>query len=249
MKILVLLLTVVSFSAMANITESTIKPLAMTALKKDSGQYITICKAVASACKEGTTIWKVKNSKDNFYLTSPTLQFVKVIKEKKGYSKVSSWDFSRENNNEKAPDDELTRDDVFIYPVLYPLNKTKLAVALVSQWSTGYAGGGRGAEYADFMMMNDDGSYQLAFKNIPFSSGKAIRACFTDDDYAKKSHCHDESWSILNIKITDEAKPFYLWKFITKSYYWPAFKSKASTQMKTSEIVAYPFQPKLQSNK
>lgn len=249
MKKTILLLAIVSFSVMAGGNENTINANAMIEIKKNSEQYINICKAVESHCKPGTVIWKGRNSNDYFYLISSKLQLVKVRKDSGGYSNVNMWDFSKENNNEDIPDDELTKGDVYIYPALYPLNKEKLAVALVSKWSTSYSGGGREEEYANFMMINDDGSYQLAFKSIPFSSKKMIRACFTEDDYAKKSHCHDENWSILNLKITDEAKEFYAWKFITKSYDWPAFKEKTSAQVKTSEIVVYPFQSQPQSNK
>lgn len=249
MKKTVLFLAIVSFSAMAGITENTIKPIALIELKKDSGQYVSICKAIESECKVGTTIWKEKKSNDDFYLMPSKLNFVKVKKNGDRYSKVIMWDFSKDNNDVGTVDDELTKDDVYIYPALYPLNKTKLAIALVSKWSTSYSGGGREEEYANFMMINDDGSYRLAFKSVPFSSKEIIRACFTEDDYAKKSHCHDENWSILNLKITDEKKEFYSWKFIIKSYSWAAFKDKASAQVKTSEIVAYPFQSQRQSNK
>ncbi|EFU1598202.1 hypothetical protein HUO91_004495, partial [Salmonella enterica] len=127
--------------------------------------------------------------------------------------------------------------------------KVKMAVALVSKWSTNYSGGGREEEYANFMMINDDGTYQPAFKNILFSSKEMIKACFTEDDYAKQSHCHDESWSILNLKINDESKDYYSWKFITKSYGWPAFTDKASTKVSINESVAYPFQSQPQHNK
>ncbi|EPC4818542.1 hypothetical protein Q1B72_001755 [Salmonella enterica] len=76
------------------------------------------------------------------------------------------------------------------------------------------------------MMINDDGTYQPAFKNILFSSKEMIKACFTEDDYAKQSHCHDESWSILNLKINDESKDYYSWKFITKSVSVTNLKTK-----------------------
>lgn len=174
---------------------------------------------------------------------------MKLKKEGDVYSKIVSWDFAKESQNEDATDDELTKSDVYIYPALYPINKVKTAVALVSKWSTTYSGGGREEEYANFMMINDDGTYQLAFKNIPFSSREMIKACFTEDDYAKKSHCHDETWSILNLKITDNSKEYYLWKFIIKSYDWPAFKDKALTQININESVAYPFQSQPQHNK
>lgn len=252
MKTRVLLLTVVSFSAMASISENKIKPIALIALialQEHSEQYISWCKAVQSECKAGTTIWKEKNSSDNFYLMPSKLQLVKVSKEGDGYSKIIRWDFSKSNDGGDVADDELVKSNSYIYPALYPLSETKLSVALVSKWSTSYSGGGREEEYANIMMINDDGSYQLAFKSIPFSSREMIRACFTAEDYAKKSHCHDESWSILNLKITDEAKEFYSWKFITKSYSWPAFTDKAATQVETSDSVAYPFQSQPKSNK
>ena len=150
--------------------------------------------------------------------------------------------FSTKSNNDVGPDDELTRGQVYIYPAFYPLNKSKLAVAIVSKWSTAYSGGRREAEYADFMMLNNDGSYQTAFKNILFSSREMIRACFSEADYAKNSHCDDENWSILNLKFIDKGKEYYSWKFIEKSYNWPAFTGKSSISIKTNESIAYPFQ-------
>lgn len=242
MKKVVLFLAIVSFSAVAGITDITAKPVVLTALKKNSAQYVDICKAVDDSCKDGASIWKEKNSDDIFYLTTPHLRLTKLKKDGEVYSKMVSWDFTKETKNEDAPDDELTKSDVYIYPALYPLSKVKMAVALVSKWSTAYSGGGREEEFANFMMINDDGTYQQAFKNIPFSSREMIKACFTEDDYAKHSHCHDESWSILNLKIIDGSKDYYSWKFITKSYSWPAFADKTSTQVRINESVAYPFQ-------
>lgn len=249
MKKTILFFAVVSFSAVAGIAENTTKPVALIALKKDGEQYVSLCKTIKIDCENGVSIWKAKDTNDTFYLIAPQLQLVKVKKEGDGYSKAIVWSFSKDNDDESNADDELTKSDVYIYPALYPLNKTKLAIALVSKWSTSYSGGGREEEYANFMVINDDGSYQLAFKNIPFSSQEMIRACFSAEDYARKSHCHDESWSILNLKITDEAKEFYSWKFITKSYSWPAFTDKKSTKVDVREVVAYPFQSLPQSKK
>ncbi|KDT12614.1 hypothetical protein AB84_4852 [Escherichia coli 2-052-05_S3_C1] len=82
-------------------------------------------------------------------------------------------------------------------------------------------------EFADFIMLNEDGTYKTAFSDIPFYSKEQVRACFSDSDYNKKSHCYDESWSILNISIIDNGAEFYLWEFITKSYNWPSFVDKA----------------------
>jgi hypothetical protein len=242
MKKSVLFFTIISFSAVAGEADNTTKPVALIALKKNSSQYVDICKAVDDFCKEKTSIWKEKKSNNFFYLTTSTLHLMKLKKDGDAFSKIVSWDFTKEAKNEDAPDDELTKSGMYIYPALYPLSKSKMAVALVSKWSTTYSGGEREEEYANFMMINDDGTYQTAFKNIPFSSREMIRACFTEEDYAKNSHCHDESWSILSLKITDDYKEYYSWTFITKSSTWPAFKDKASTQISINESVAYPFQ-------
>ncbi|ELZ8935149.1 hypothetical protein U1D46_004179, partial [Cronobacter dublinensis] len=225
-----------------------IKPVALTVLKKNSAQYAAICKAVEDSCNDGASVWKERRSDNIFYLTNSHLQLIKLKKDGDVYSKMISWNFTKETKSEDVPDDELTRTDAYIYPALYPLSKLKMAVALVSKWSTTYSGGGREEEYANFMMINDDGTYQQAFKNIPFSSREMIKACFTEDDYAKQSHCHDENWSILSLKILDDSKAYYFWKFITKSYNWPAFKDKKSTQVSINESAAYPFQTQPQHN-
>lgn len=249
MKKVILFFAMVSFSAVAGITHITPKPVAITALKKNSAQYVNICKAAGDFCKDGASIWKEKKPNDIFYLTTSHLQLMKMKKEGDVYSKIGSWDFTKEIKDENIPDDELTKSEVYIYPALYPLSKVHTAVALVSKWSTTYSGGGREEEYADFIMINDDGTYQPAFRNIPFSSREMIKACFTEDDYAKKSHCHDENWSILSLEITDDSNEYYSWKLIIKSYNWPAFKEKSATQVSINESVAYPFQSQQQYNK
>lgn len=243
-KIAILLLTIAASPSMANENISAIKPIAFVALKKDSEQYAGVCKATENKCGTETKVWKVKGLDDVFYLTEPSLELIKVRKVNGDYAKDGIWEFGGKNNNaDSHDDDELTNEGVYIYPALYPLSNTKQAVALVSKWATSYSGGGREEEYANFMMINNDGSYEAAFKNIPFSSKEMIRACFSEDDYAKKSHCHDENWSILNLKFIDDGKKYYSWKFIIKSYSWPAFTDKASTIVKATENVAYPFQP------
>ncbi len=90
MKKVVLFFAIVSFSAVAGITDITTKPVALTALKKNSAQYIDICKTVDDFCKDGTSIWKEKNSNDIFYLTTSHLQLMKIKKEGDVYYLVCS---------------------------------------------------------------------------------------------------------------------------------------------------------------
>lgn len=247
MKKCTLAFVILAFCGAANAAtpaESAPAPIALVAIKPGSQPYISICSAFKDTCKGSAAIWKAKNSDDSFYLILPGTRLMEVQREGDTLTKVAMWDFSG-YKTEHTPDEDLTQDENYIYPALYPLSKTKWAVAIVSRWSAGYSGGGRSEEIADFMMLNRDGSYQPAFKNVPFSSAAMIRACFTEADYAKSAHCHDESWSVLRLKITDTAKAFYSWRFITTSYSWPAFKDKKATEKKTIVRVEYPFQQAL----
>ncbi|EBD5994240.1 hypothetical protein F2B35_22670, partial [Salmonella enterica] len=107
MKKVVLFLAIVSFSSVAGITDITTKPVALIALKKNSAQYVDVCKAADDSCKEGTSIWKEKNADGIFYLTTSHLQLTKLKKDGDTYSKIVSWDFTKETKNEYIPDDEL----------------------------------------------------------------------------------------------------------------------------------------------
>lgn len=241
-KAVTLFLAIVSFSSLASEDMNKIKPVPFVALQKNSAQYAAVCHAVESQCGDNVKIWKEKGGGDAFYLTTAVNDLIKVEKTGNAYIKRGEWDFDDYGKNQTSPDDELTMEDISIYPALYPLSKTRQAVALVSKWSTAYSGGGREETYADFLMLNEDGTWDAAFKNIPFSSSEMIRACFSEEDYAKNSHCHDESWSTLTLKITDEGKEYYRWKFITKSWNWPSFTDKSTATVESSEQVKYPFQ-------
>lgn len=91
MKKVVLFLAIVSFSSVAGITDITTKPVALIALKKNSAQYVDVCKAADDSCKEGTSIWKEKNADGIFYLTTSHLQLTKLKKDGDTYSKIYSW--------------------------------------------------------------------------------------------------------------------------------------------------------------
>ncbi|MFH3639594.1 hypothetical protein WAH83_22450, partial [Acinetobacter baumannii] len=85
----------------------------------------------------------------------------------------------------------------------YPLNKNEHAIAVLNTWFTGYSGGGRFEENADFIELKSKGQYQVALKDINFSSSKMIRACFSEQEYKKSQHCYDETWMTLNIRFKD----------------------------------------------
>lgn len=245
-RVLVSFLAAASASVLAAEVSPPIRPLPFTALKSGSDGYNSLCAALKNHCdaEKETTLWKSKADANTYYLINSSPELMKIEKTASTYSVKGRWDFSQyhhSHSEQNQSDDELSASGVTLYPALYPLSQTQLAVALVSQWSTAYSGGGREENYADFMQINDDGSYKAAFKDILFSSREMIRACFSEQDYARKSHCHDESWRVLQLKIADEGKTYYSWTFITQSSDWPSFTEKSAITTSVSREVKVPF--------
>lgn len=230
----------------ASVWASDIKPVAFLGVKSGSSDYTTICNALEKYCNADntTTIWKIKNKPAELYLITQLLNFVKVKRENDDYSVVQVWNFSHYPQNEEVFDDvgDLSMSEIEIFPALYPLSKTKNAIALVSHWGASYSGGFRTEDFANFIMLNDDGTYMTAFSDVPFYSRKMIRACFSEDEYSENAHCHDESWSVLNIAMEDKGSEFYSWQFINKSYVWPAFVDKSKMTMSVNRETVDPFQ-------
>lgn len=225
---------------------SDIKPVPFVGVKSESAEYSAICNSVKKYCGENeqAKIWKEKNNSSEIFLTTSSRVLVKIKNDAgTGYLLSQVWDFSNYAMKDGFDDDgeDLSDGGINIFPALYPLSKTQNAVALVQKWSTSYSGGGKEMDLADFIMLNEDGTYKTVFSKIPFYSKEQIRACFTDSDYAKKSHCSDESWSILNISIIDNGVEFYSWEFITKSYDWPSFVDQSQMKKSIDKKTLYPF--------
>lgn len=226
---------------------SNIKPVPFVSVKTESVVYSAICNSVKKYCGENeqAKIWKEKNNPSEIFLTTSSRVLVKIKNDASaGYLVSQVWDFSKYAMKDGFDDngEDLSDGGINIFPALYPLSKTQNAVALVQKWSASYSGGGKEMDLADFIMLNEDGTYKTVFSKIPFYSKEQIRACFTDSDYAKKSHCSDESWSILNISIIDNGAEFYSWEFITKSYDWPSFVDQSQMKKNIDKKTLYPFE-------
>lgn len=226
---------------------SDIKPVPFVGVKSESAEYSAICNAVKKYCGENdqAKIWKEKNNPSEIFLTTSSRILVRIKSDAgTGYLISQVWNFSNYAMKDSLDDDgeDLSDSDINIFPALYPLSKTQNAVALVQKWSTSYSGGGKEMDLADFIMLNEDGTYKTVFSKIPFYSKEQIRACFSDSDYAKKSHCSDENWSVLNISIIDNGAEFYSWEFITKSYDWPSFVDQSQMKKSIDKKTLYPFE-------
>jgi hypothetical protein len=208
-----------------------------------------ICQHLNVFCNDdnGYTVYKLKGSDSDFYLINKSHNLIEVNVVDENYKKVNQWnfgDYHHSNESIDNSDDILSRVGYEIYPAIYPIGKNDKAIALVYKWFTGYAGGGRENDYADFLTIEKNGKFNVAFQNILFYQSEIMRACFTDSDYKKHSHCQDESWSILNIHIIDDGEQYYKWKLLTKSYDWPSFEDKEKTKVEINSETVIPFQQK-----
>ncbi|WP_349914248.1 hypothetical protein [Acinetobacter pittii] len=232
-----------SLMAQVSYAEKDISTQPFENIKASQQDIDLICKQLRQKCSGEAILWKGKNTQDPvYYLIDESPQIVQVKKQNNQYKVVDQWDFKDYQYNNKEPHtDDLAPDGLQIFPALYPLNKNEFAIAVVNKWFTGYSGGGRFEENADFIKLKPHGKYQVALKDIAFSSREMIRACFSEQDYKKSPHCHDEAWMILNIQFKDVGQPYYLWQLNYKNYSWEAFKSKKTITIEQSREEVMPF--------
>jgi hypothetical protein len=139
------------------------------------------------------------------------------------------WDFSGYIHS-RPPTADLgaTPAPVELYPVLYPVGEHGLAVALVSHSHETYVGGGATYSYADFVTLEG----KPAFSAVPFACNKMVRACFTEDEYAKSPHCHEEWTGHLGIRYGAAGIQTFVW-----------YEEKWPAHVKGEQRSVRPFQP------
>ena len=212
-------------------------------VKVSSQDIHSICQQLSHKCSDEAKLWKVKNTQDQtYYLIDETPQIAEIKKQNNQYTVLNQWNFKNyEHSNKEPHSDDLGPNGLKIFPALYPLNKNEHAIAVLNTWFTGYSGGGRFEENADFIELKSKGQYQVALKDINFSSSKMIRACFSEQEYKKSPHCHDETWMTLKIRFKDIGQSYYLWQLNYKNYSWDAFKSKKTITVEQSREDVIPF--------
>lgn len=238
---LTILLGISCFSTLVVAEE--IKAIPWVKLKVETTQAKNICSRLNLACGEDLTVWKMKNSTENkLYLTDDTAQLFELSKVNNQYKLLNAWSFKQYiHSSHDSGDGELVDYGTEIFPAFYPLNREKQAIAIVKQYETGYSGGGRGEEIADFLMLEPKGQFKTALSEIPFHSYEMIRACFSEKDYKTSPHCHDESGSTLSIQFKDVGKPYYQWTLNYTDFTWESFKLEKSKKIEKYREVVMPF--------
>jgi hypothetical protein len=124
------------------------------------------------------------------------------------WSVLQRWDFSGYIHSH--PPDAPSYDPMTVYPALYPAGPDLWAVALVSDVHEYYSGGWATFSYADFLALPEPADAGVAtaalYRGVMFSCGKAIRACFTEEDYRRRGrNCHDEYRGFLTLEYAPSA--------------------------------------------
>ncbi len=241
-KPLGLFVPMIMFSAQTFAVE-TIQAVPLVKLKTESSQLKKICTDLNLMCSEDLALWKKKASDDGqVYLIDATPQLIELVKDKNSYKVVDAWNFKNyQHHSKNSEDGELGDYGAEIFPAFYPLNRQKFAIAIVQHWGTGYSGGGKGEQFADFVMLEPKGAYKLALADVPFYSYETIRACFSEKDYQTSLHCHDESGSSLSIQFKDVGKPYYQWILNYTDFTWEAFKPEKDKVVEKYREVVMPF--------
>ncbi len=160
--------------------------------------------------------WPVQTPRFQFY-RSPTdpmdlgwlidpeaMVVVRVRQSGSSLQRLRFWDFSAVAPPE-AVEENASRS---LHPVLYPVGRDRWAMAVLTQHSAMYSGGGAAWSWATFHELMDltapakvmEGGLELLHQSLPFSCDKSIRACFSEKEYKTSGNCQ-ESWNgILRLR-------------------------------------------------
>ena len=119
-----------------------------------------------------------------------------------------------------------------LYPALYPLAADKVAVAVLADENNYFSGGGSRYQVADFYTLPPPDAAPAPvgeYRNMPFFMDELYRACFSEQDYARSPHCHEENSGILRLSISapDGRQQPYRWHLRWEEKYWPGAVPKS----------------------
>ncbi|CAN5300383.1 hypothetical protein BH10PSE3_BH10PSE3_11270 [soil metagenome] len=213
----------------------------------DAGWRNVACAAVEGGCEAGDDAAKLYRAAnlgpDDYYAilaSGPTLLTVSIDADKRWRIK-DRWSL-RDYTPTAQPDSGDRADPPRLFPALYPLGPGDWGVALIRSRSEMYSGGGTSVETADFISLKAiAASAQKAkpvYGSVPFSCGKMIRACFSEQEYKTSKHCHDESTGALRIRYAAAApgKARHGWTFVWSETDWPQDTPQSKATHETSTI-------------
>lgn len=241
-----LLLLACAHPALAALSSPVIEPLALEKLPAGNEHFAAMCPAIFDDCgpESPLILWRKAHDNSLFYAVTPQFEVKKIRSVAGSFQQETSWSLAQyrhSNTDDAYQHDGLTKGGLTLFPAIYPVSKTQQAIALIHNWSSAYASGEREENYADFIVLEADGTWRTAFSNLPFSSAEKIKACFTERDFARHTHCHDEKWRTLKVTMQDTGAEYYTWSFTMKTFHWPSFTAKSDIRIDTWSYSKVPF--------
>lgn len=222
----------------SSLSAQEIKAQALKEMPISPAELANICKLLPKCKQESGQLFKRK-SPEEYYFIDDTPQLARLTKSAT-YQLKQRWDFSNYIHDSDITE-VMGETSLSVHPALYPLSKEKWAVALVKGGSDWFPGGAATEEKADFLQLNDDGSYQVALKDIPFYYSLLTKACSGEEESKTSPHCYDDKMRILKITYQNIGKPYYQWNLKYVLTDWPAHvpQSQATVQEEKEERVPF----------
>ncbi len=153
-----------------------------------------------------------------------------------GWAIERKWDFSAYMHSDIGFASENPAW-TFVYPALYPVGPGTWAVALVASASQRFAGGGASYQVADFVVLGEGDPTVTAYSNLPFSCGKGLQGCGTEEEYRRSPNCSDFYEGFLTIAYRpSKSRERYVWTLTWHERHQPPGVPKAQTQVTQSTV-------------
>jgi hypothetical protein len=213
--------------------------------KLDPNWIMGMCNLPGLECNkvEVPRLFERKTDKGvEYYATLEGLALARLTMNAPGqWQLLDRWSFANYPLTPRKNEENGSTSQISMHPALYPVGPDQWAIAVLTDISETYSGGGASFTKADFVMLDPKVSEisekQRLLAGIPFSCQKSIRACFSEKDYKTSANCHEESSGYLTLKVTHAAGNFYDWTATWHETVRPGGTPKA-TQTKTQKVAA-----------
>lgn len=209
-------------------------------------EIATVCRISQNPCAPETTRAYVARTADldRFFLIDDAKPMIieAVPGDGREYRARTGLDLSGYRHSFEPEGGRDRGEPLRIYPALYPTGRGSFAIAVISTVRDMYSGGGASFEVADFLRFigrrsgDSATAFDAVYLGVPFSCSKMIRACFSEREYAKSRHCHDESAGSLHIRYAIDNAGNPDWSFRWRQTEWPAHVGQKHSDTKVSTL-------------
>lgn len=217
--------------------------------KLDPDWLMSLCNLPGIDCNKVEVPRLFERKTDNgveYYATLEGLALARLVMKAPGQWQVlNRWSFADYPLVPRKDEEAGSYSQINMHPALYPAGPDLWAIAVLTDITESYSGGGAAFTKADFVVLDpkasEIGEKQRLYAAVPFSCRKTVRACFSEKDYKSSKQCHDESSGYLTLKIAPlAAGNRYDWTATWHETLLPGGKSKAAQTKTQTEAALKP---------